>query len=54
MNKEWHYANPMPQRATMAQRVEWHLQHQLNCACRPIPPTVQRQIEENTARPRSE
>lgn len=30
----------LPARATMAERVRWHEQHQKHCACRPIPRTV--------------
>ncbi|WP_192910086.1 hypothetical protein [Mucilaginibacter ginsenosidivorax] len=37
INKQWHLDNPMPKNPTFNQRVEWHLQHQKNCACRPIP-----------------
>jgi hypothetical protein len=36
INKEWHLNHPMPQNPTFEQRVEWHLEHQKNCACRPI------------------
>ena len=36
INKEWHLANPMPKNPTFEQRAEWHLEHQKNCACRPI------------------
>jgi len=27
----------MPPNATFEQRVKWHLDHQKNCSCRPIP-----------------
>jgi len=37
INKEWHEKNIMPKNATFEQRVKWHLEHQKNCACRPIP-----------------
>ncbi|MEO5822845.1 MAG: hypothetical protein ABIT71_20250 [Vicinamibacteraceae bacterium] len=30
----------MPPRATLAQRVTWHLAHAKACGCRPIPATV--------------
>ena len=36
INKEWHLAHPMPKNPTFEQRAEWHLEHQRNCACRPI------------------
>ena len=50
INQEWHAANPMPKTPTMAQRVGWHLEHQQSCACRPIPRTVQKQIEKQAQR----
>jgi hypothetical protein len=40
MNKEWHEKNPMRKNPTMAQRAEWHLAHQRNCRCRPVPASV--------------
>jgi len=36
-NKEWHEKNRMPKNANFDQRVQWHLAHQKNCNCRPIP-----------------
>jgi hypothetical protein len=30
----------MPPRATMDQKIAWHLVHAKACGCRPIPPTV--------------
>jgi len=37
MNREWHKKHTMPSGATEKQRVEWHLEHTRNCACRPFP-----------------
>ncbi|MBK6379929.1 MAG: hypothetical protein IPO01_06595 [Chitinophagaceae bacterium] len=37
LNKEWHLKNPMPKNPDFEQRVKWHLAHQQNCLCRPIP-----------------
>ncbi len=37
LNKAWHEANKMPVKPTFEQRVRWHLEHQKNCQCRPIP-----------------
>jgi len=34
INAEWHRANRMPPRATLDQRVAWHLAHRAACACR--------------------
>ena len=36
MNAAWHRANPMPPRATLDQRIAWHLAHAEACGCRPI------------------
>ncbi len=37
MNREWHKEHKMPAGATEKERIEWHLEHARNCACRPIP-----------------
>ena len=37
LNKEWHLQNRMPKNAAFEQRVKWHVEHQKNCLCRPIP-----------------
>jgi len=37
MNREWHKLHTMPTGATTEQRIEWHLEHSKNCACRPFP-----------------
>jgi len=34
INRVWHKANRMPQRATLDQRVRWHLAHREACQCR--------------------
>ena len=34
VNAEWHRAHWMPKNATTDQRIEWHLEHLKNCACR--------------------
>ena len=37
INKEWHLKNRMPKNPKFEERVKWHLAHQKNCSCRPIP-----------------
>jgi hypothetical protein len=37
MNKEWHAGIPMPPKAALQQRIDWHKQHQQHCACREVP-----------------
>lgn len=44
MNKEWHSQHPMPFKASLQQRMVWHIAHQQNCACRPIPAKLIEQI----------
>jgi len=36
-NKAWHQAHVMPKNAVLSQQIAWHLDHQENCGCRPIP-----------------
>jgi hypothetical protein len=40
LNADWHRAHRMPAKATMDQRIAWHLAHQKACSCRPIPAGV--------------
>jgi hypothetical protein len=44
LNAEWHRKNRMPERATLDQRVRWHLKHQRNCGCREMPESVKKEI----------
>ncbi len=37
INKKWHKENRMPNNPSLEDRVVWHLEHQKNCSCRPIP-----------------
>ena len=37
LNKPWHEKHRMPPKATLAERIRWHLAHQKHCRCRPIP-----------------
>ena len=40
MNKPWHAANPMPPKPTLEQRIQWHREHQKQCACREVPKSL--------------
>ena len=40
MNKEWHAKNPMPPKATLQQRIDWHREHTKECACREAPKSL--------------
>jgi DNA-3-methyladenine glycosylase I len=37
MNRKWHAAHVLPRNANDRTRLRWHLEHQKQCACRPIP-----------------
>ncbi|WP_185958319.1 hypothetical protein [Fodinibius sediminis] len=44
INKGWHKKHPMPEKPTLEQRIEWHIQHAQNCTCRDIPETIKAEI----------
>jgi len=46
INKEWHSKNVMPKNATFEERIKWHLAHQSNCNCRPIPKKLMQKMIE--------
>jgi hypothetical protein len=46
MNREWHKEHKMPSGATAKERIEWHLEHTKNCACRPFPKELLERLSE--------
>jgi hypothetical protein len=40
INKEWHLSHKMPEKATLEERIAWHLEHKKNCSCRDIPEKI--------------
>jgi len=46
INKEWHKENSMPKRATLNQRIQWHVNHARECGCRPIPESLKAKLTE--------
>lgn len=46
INRPWHQACPMPEKATTEQRVAWHRAHAMACACRPVPESILKLIAE--------
>jgi hypothetical protein len=40
MNKLWHVRNKMPPQGILAQRIRWHREHQMHCACRDVPKSL--------------
>ncbi len=45
MNADWHRDHVLGSHATMDERVEWHIEHARECGCRPIPASVNAEIE---------
>lgn len=45
INRAWHLAHPMPSRASLEQRLEWHAEHEVNCGCREMPPGIRKELE---------
>jgi hypothetical protein len=50
VNREWHREHKMPEGATVAQRIEWHLVHARHCACRPFPKGLLVKLDEEQRR----
>lgn len=38
----WHEKHKMPKNATLAQKIVWHFNHQMNCGCRPVPKSLEK------------
>jgi hypothetical protein len=53
INKEWHLKNKMPKNAKFEERVKWHLAHQKNCNCRPIPEKLLSEMKSKNINPNS-
>jgi hypothetical protein len=46
INREWHEKNKMPKNPTFEERVYWHIEHQKNCTCAPIPRKLAEEMKE--------
>ncbi len=44
INAGWHAKQRMPAKATLKQRIAWHIAHAEHCGCRPIPAKLVSQI----------
>jgi hypothetical protein len=44
-NTAWHEKNRMKKNASLDERIKWHLAHQKNCSCRPVPKKIQEEIK---------
>lgn len=45
LDRDWHLTHRMPDRATLEQWIEWHLEHQHHCGCREMPAKIRAAIE---------
>lgn len=45
INREWHEMHKLSRKATLDERLNWHIKHAVNCDCREIPPTITRELE---------
>ena len=45
MNREWHLTHPMPKNPTLDQRIDWHIEHLKNCACRELTPKLKEEFK---------
>lgn len=43
-NEAWHRRHPMPERASLEQRIAWHQAHAKACACREIPRSLRAEL----------
>lgn len=52
INAEWHKANRMPPKASLDQRVQWHLAHLKACGCRTdLPATIVAELKRQGIKP---
>lgn len=51
INKEWHLKNKMPKNAKLEERINWHLEHQKKCHCRPIPEKLLSEMKSKNINP---
>jgi len=49
LNRQWHEQHQLGKGADLNERVRWHVAHAKVCQCRPIPKSVQEEIERRTA-----
>ena len=50
LNAAWHTKHTMPPKATLGQRIRWHVQHAKHCGCRPMPEKLKGEIRRRARR----
>ena len=51
INAVWHKVNRMPARATLDERVAWHLAHVKACGCRDLPASILAELKRQGIKP---
>lgn len=46
INEKWHKKYPMPEKATISEKIQWHANHARECGCRPIPSSIRKKMSE--------
>jgi hypothetical protein len=44
-NKKRHLSHRMPVKATLEQRIAWHIEHKQHCSCRDIPEKLKAEMK---------
>jgi PAS domain S-box-containing protein len=52
MNRAWHQKHKMPKNASLEERLNWHLAHQQQCACREVPRKLAALIRSKRRKPK--
>jgi hypothetical protein len=45
ISREWHAIHKLGRKATLEERLSWHVKHAANCDCREMPPTIKRELK---------
>jgi hypothetical protein len=51
INRAWHEAHRLGAKATLEERIAWHLAHAQACACREMPGKIREAIERRGSAP---
>lgn len=46
INRGWHQKNHLSKKATLSQKIQWHVDHTRECGCREIPKNIQQKLLE--------
>lgn len=45
LNREWHATHRLGPKASLEERIDWHMLHAENCGCRPMPAAIREELE---------